>query len=46
MGNKRYGILGVLIGFAALLQLAYMLLILIKGISAPVTKIQEVISKS
>ena len=43
--RKKIGVFGVLLGFAAFFELVYVVLMLFKGISSPVSKVKQVINK-
>ena len=43
--KRKLGMFGILLGFAAFFELVYVVLMLFKGISSPVTKVKQVINK-
>ena len=43
--KKKIGVFGVLLGFAAFFELVYVVLMLFKGISSPVSKVKKVMNK-
>lgn len=45
MKKHKFGIFGILMGFAVIYEIAYLFLMLFKGVTKPVTKLQEAIQK-
>lgn len=45
MKKRKFGIFGILMGFAVIYEVAYLFLMLFKGVTKPVSKIHEVIHK-